>query len=927
MLALTTVGAHAQWKWDAPNLNVSDTDNWINGEVNFHFYYTGTEITYNLSALEFGVLGDFPMITGNVDLTAAGITDINSIKGYRLIGYGLYPAEYIWKASNANSLTLSRQTWENRAPYAFNTPDGTIYSGTSSGNYTISNYGADTVIASMSFAAGVTTLYTGTYDARQLPIGTLITGAGIAAGTYVRGVTSSGAIIISQATTEASDGDYTVTGYRSYSKSIGNLTYNGEVTVPRDFAYLNNYNGGQLNYSYGGTGKLVFTDPNAMFISANGAAADDAAFTVSGTLEFHGNATFAAGYGVNLSYNSGVPTQGKARLNNANNTIYLNATVEVAGDFTKIGPDPMRQRGNATANIILHGGDFNLLDGTMWLEYAGQNMTASRLQGAGAVNIARPALTANANTYPFLYLHATEIAAAQSGTVNLIDDSTDINLFTGAFGVQGSGTKPLNSQLVGDVYLKSGRNALGVITGGATTVESFPLILKSLNREHGATVSLFGIGTTFGGTTNIGRILVLNDTISGDLVGTSDGTSYGAKDIAILPWAGGHNNPNQGAGYNGAITDFVTYVSGSGADSGFRLLAADEYRVGWTGADGDNVRLDSVLTMPGSTTINSLKVITGNQTISGLLNITSGAVLAAGGFNFLGTGTISSGANPIILNGSAQIGIESSNVILHNTVSGTDIGLIVATNAYSRASGEFGGTVLIEGGAQLQIIHSNFVTADNAVRIDAASKLLVDANTQVASIAGTGYVLFNNANYRFSVGAAFTVTEAVGHVIVKEGGSIAPGDVDGPLQASALYFGKNITGVDFRDGALLMLDLGASGISDMLAVYTAAGDSNRNISNPTLTLFDDAIIQFNFLEGFADAAVGSEWLLTSGFSGITLGEVLLQNAGGDDLSDYFSLSVLNNNLLLTSLAIIPEPGTWALLLTGAALLLALRRRR
>ncbi|MDR1145025.1 MAG: PEP-CTERM sorting domain-containing protein, partial [Verrucomicrobiales bacterium] len=902
--------------------------NWINGEVNFHFYYTGAEITYNLGELSFGVLGDFPTITGNVDLTAAGITDINSIKGYRLIGYGLYPAEYIWKANSANSLTLSRQTWENRAQYAFNTPDGTIYSGTSSGNYTISNYGADTVIASMSFAAGVTTLYTGTYDARQLPIGTLITGSGIAAGTYVRGVTSSGAIIISQATTEASDGDYTVTGYRSYSKSIGNLTYSGEIEVPQDFAYLNNYSGGQLNYSYGGTGKLVFTDPNAMFISANGAAADDSAFIVSGMLEFKGNATFATGYGVNLSYNTGAPTQGRARLNNANNTIQLNATVDVAGDFTKIGPDQMRQRGGATANIILHGGDFNLLDGTMWLEYAGYNMTASRLQGAGAVNIARPALTANANTYPFLYLNATEINTAQSGTVNLIDDSTDINLYTGAFGVQGSGTKPLNSQLVGDVYLKSGRNALGVITGGAATVESFPLILKSLNRENGATVSLFGIGTTFGGTTNIGRILVQNDaSFINDLVGTSSGTDYGAKDIAILPWAGGHNSPNQGTGYNGNITDFVTYVSGSGADSGFRLLAADEYRVGWTGADGDNVRLDSALTMPGSTTINSLKVTAGNQTISGLLNITSGAVLAAGGFNFLGTGTISSGANPIIFNGGAQIGIESGNVILHNTVSGTDIGLIVATNAYSRASGEFGGTVLIEGGAQLQIIHSNFVTEANAVRIDAASRLLVDANSYVGSLAGTGYVLLNSANYRFSVGAAFTVTEAAGHVIVKEGGSIAPGDVDGPLQASALYFGKNITGVDFRDGSLLMLDLGASGISDMLAVYTAAGDSNRNISNPTLTLSNDAIIQFNFLDGFADAEVGSEWLLTSGFSDLTLGEVLLQNAGGDDLSDYFSLSVLNNNLLLTSLAIIPEPGTWALLLTGAALLLVLRRRR
>ncbi|MDR1304060.1 MAG: PEP-CTERM sorting domain-containing protein [Verrucomicrobiales bacterium] len=907
--------ARAQWKWDAPNLNVSDSNNWINGEANFHFYYTGTEITYNLGELEFGTLGDNPTIP--VDFTSTGITDINSIRGYRLIGYGLYPTEYIGLIESNNTVVrLTRQTTQGNTVWP--------YSGTSSGDYTISNYGADTVLASMSFATGATTLYTGTFDARQLPIGTLITGDGIAAGTYVRGVTSSGAIIISQPTTGASNGDYTVTGYRSYSKALGNLTYSGEVEVAQDFAYLNNHSGGQISNS--GAGRLIFTDPNAMFISANGSFADYAAFTVNGTLAFLGNATFAAGYGTYLPYGNGGTGQGKARLTTANNTIYLNAAVDVAGDFTKIGPDNLNMQGLAASNVVLHGGEVNLLDGYFNLAYASQNMTAARIQGASAINIARQSLSSENGTFPFLFLNATQINAAQSGTVNLLDNNSAINLFTGAIGTQGLGANAqVSGQSVGDVYLRSGRSAVGIVTGNQSTVNGFALTLKSLNQLHGATVALYGIGSTFASAANVGRLLVLDDgNIVSALVGGTGGENYGAPNIEILPWAAANNSTNTSVTYGGGVTDFVTYVSGSG----FRWLAANEYRVGWAGADGDNVRIDTAAALTGNATINALKLSAGGYIgINGALTIASGAIILTANPTLNGSGTIFTGNNSLIIQQNNNSLVIDTGVVVKNTVSGTDPGLIVAANTQLKSPGEFGGTVLIQGGVQFQVMHSNALSADNGVRIDAASRLLVDANTQVASLAGTGYVLLNSANHRFSVGSNFTVTEAAGHVIVKEGGSIAPGDVSGPMQASALYFGKNITGVDFRDGSLLMLDLGASGISDMLAVYTAEYDGNRNSSNPTLTLFDDAIIRLSFLDGFADAAVGSEWLLTSGFSDITLGEVLLQNAGGDDLSDYFSLSVLNNNLLLTSLAIIPEPGAWALLLTGAALLLALRRRR
>ncbi|MDR1191010.1 MAG: PEP-CTERM sorting domain-containing protein, partial [Verrucomicrobiales bacterium] len=917
--------AHAQWKWDAPNLNVSDTSNWINGEVNFHFYYTGTEITYNLGELKFTTLGDNPFLSelNDVNFSAAGIDDIASIKGYRLSGYGLYPTEFVANAlattviggtTYTNYLALGRQTTQGNTYWPYT---GT----TSSGDYTISNYGPDTVIAGMSFTAGATTLYTGTYDARQLPLGTLITGAGIADGTYVRGVTSSGAIIISKATTEASDGDYIVTGYRSYSKNIGNLTYSGEVEVPQDFAYLNNYNGGYIN----GSGKLVFTDPNAMFISANGPASDAAAFQIYGTLEFSGNATFAAGHGVYLPYSNGAapPAQGKARLSTSNNTIYLNATVNVAGNFTKIGPDSLVQSGGATANLILDGGKIDLLDGFWQPAYSGQNLTAARIQGASAINIARQSLSSENGTFPFLFLNATQINAAQSGTVNLLENNLPINLFTGAIGAQGLGAnEQVSGQSVGDVYLQSGHNAVGVVTGNLSTVNGFALTLKSLNRLNGATVALYGIGSTFANATNVGRLLVQNDdNIVSALVGGTGGENYGATNIEILPWAAANNSTNTNVAYSGNVNDFVTYVSGSG----FRWLAANEYRVGWGGADGDNVRIDTAAALTGNATINALKLSAGgNIGINGALTIASGAIILTANPTLNGSGTIFTGNNPLIIRQNNNSLVIDTGVVVKNTVSGTDPGLIVAASTQLKSPGEFGGAVLIQGGAQFQVSNITALSEANAVRIDAASKLLVDASSvRVASLAGTGYVLFNNAAYKLSVGEV-DLADSTGYVTVHKDGIVAPGDVSGPMQASALYFGKNITGVEFQEDSMLKLDLGANGLSDMLAVYTAEYDANRNISNPWLTFEKDAIIQFNFLDGYTISA-GDQWLLSTGFANVDLNAgVLLQDSQGADLSEWLSLGLSGNNLILTA---VPEPGTWALLLIGGVILLATRRRR
>ncbi|MDR1146270.1 MAG: PEP-CTERM sorting domain-containing protein [Verrucomicrobiales bacterium] len=917
--AALTVTARAQWKSDATDLNLANNDNWVNGDnTNLWFFYTGTEITYNLgewtpaqnSSWNLPVGPDFP-------------ADLSVLSGYRVSGSGLYANTLIGYYYNAQQqVSLNKNT--------VNVANAT------GGNYTASNYGADIVVPTGYATAGSTFLYTGTYDARQLALGTLVTGAGIAEGTYIRSVDNSGQVTLSKPTDGTVSGGFTLVAPRNYSKAVTNLTYSGNVEVAGDLAYVNTYQS-NAEIKNNGAGKLTFTGADTKVIVALGAI-QDPQFYISGTVEFLGNVTFSNNYGINPTYNayngSGNAFNSGGRYIIGNSNIRTQAAISIAGDLNKNGPDTLYLTGNGAQNIIMNGGRVNLLDGITMFLGDNQALTVPKLQGASEINVASSWM--KTSMFTVLKLNVNWNGGTVSEDYNFLENSAAINLYTGALELDASAgalaNRKINQQAVGDVHLKSGRNEVGFTNGG--TLNNFTLTMNSLQQENGATVMFVGLPTEFVGSTTTGRMLVNNDTnIGSGLVGTTSGTVSGTTNHRILPWAVGQSSlRNSSQGF--APSELVTYASGT--DYGFRVLAANEYHVDFADAAADdNVRLDTAQTLANGAivTVNALKNnVNANHSLGtgGLLNITSGVILngANVGVNFTGSGTVSSGARPFIVSGLNTVTFDT-NVVLHNAVSGTDAGLIAATSVNLKGANQIGGTVLVEGGAQLSLSHTDALSLNNAVRVDMLSNLYVAANARAAGLAGTGRVFFDSTTRKLSLGAAPDTNDLTGYVTVHSGGYIAPGDTDGPLAASSFQIGRGILGVDFKAGALFDIDIASATANGQLAVYVG-DDGWKNVSNPQLIFRDDSIIRLNFIDDYAPAE-GDTWLLATGFSTISAdtadwSKVLLQGALGADLSEDFMLTVLDGNkLILTSM--IPEPGTWALLLTGVALLAALRRRR
>jgi hypothetical protein len=895
-LGLTmTVSSMAQWT-GAFDADIANPYNYANGDVNFRFVYSGAEIIYDLGTLNFTDNEHFTYSNAAVDGSLLG--------GYYIFG----PDNELRKnafvaAVSGTTVTLGR---------------GRVNASVTTVSGTASNYGPTIAIPALTFDAGATILYTGTYDARQLNVGSTVSAAGIPAGAYITGILNSGAVTISAPTTAAGAGVAGAqSGASTYGKAV-NLTVSGSVGTDDDFVYLNSYRGGNNTATINGTGTLFFNGPKTLFAATLGATSDNN-LNVSVPMNFAGEVTFNVGSGYSLAYyadGAGPSSQ----LLPSTPILNLSGAMNVAGDVTKTGGERMKILG---PGYLAAGGAFNIMDGIVIAEVNNAVLTtgSERIRGASAVNI-----VANPSSYraSMLILNGDQNGYAQAtGTGGLLAKDIPVNLLGGALmaqGVRRTGDEYDDwMESTGTVNLLSGRNYLGFTsTGGA---RGYGLQLAALNRQNGATLSLYGIASAYGTV----QLKVLNeDAIISDLVGS--GTSL--TSTAILPWAVAQSGVavgNPTVSQLSAGNDLVTYVS----VSGFRALAANEYKDSLASASADgmtdnNVSLSAAETFTGNITVNALRggvKVTGDS--AARLTVTSGLLVASGNLDLnAGNYTISTGNRALIALGSGNINMQGTTYVNDIAKGSKEIGLIAAAGNFQLGPGNFGGTVLIESGV-LVAAANNSIPVTSDVRIDTRANFNVQAEVTAASLAGSGTVLFQNHQRKLSIGGAVTGAQAYNSVVIHSGGFIAPGDVAGPLQASALYFGANIDTIIFEAGSLLQLDLGADGVSDTLAIY------NTTNLTKTLTFNDGAILQLNFLDGYTPQE-NDTWSLAAGFTTISeatgdWSKVLLQDAGGDDLSDLFTLELNNGSLLLTS--IIPEPSTWLLLATGAGLLAFLRRRR
>ncbi|MDR1192379.1 MAG: PEP-CTERM sorting domain-containing protein, partial [Verrucomicrobiales bacterium] len=904
--AALTVTVRAQWTGAVDN-DIGNSANWEGNDINFRFVYSGSRYDYTLLANG--------TMTGNekfiVTDTTGFPTDINTLKG-----------DYVW--SDANNF------WGNTFVRNINTTTGEFEVsrgrktnlGTTPDTFYASNYAPDFDIPTLSFSAGATTINTGTYDARQLRVGAIVSGAGFAEGTYITGILNSGAFTVSAPTTDAAASvTGTMQGLRNYGKAL-NLTYSGTITTTNDFVLVNTVND-STNIAPVGTAKIIFDKKNTLFSVTQGNVSDTS-FVISGNLQFNGNLTVNNGGGYAPAA-FGNQNNGLGQYNGQSTPmLHWDANTVIAGDFTKIGSERMKSRGGYFA---LDGGKFNILDSYLMIEYSNISMTAGneRIRGASEINIANAA-----SSYRTAALYLNGDAIRDNAAENIaVPEDLPINLYGGVLGTQGNRktADPNFFVRVGDVNLQSGRNYLAFLAD-----RNWGMSLGTLNRNNGATLGLYGI-KDFWSATN--QLVIRDDAaIVNDLVGTVySGTVSGTTttNLKILPWATASAVALNSNNAPGGSNEMVTYASGS--DKGFRILAATEYKNTIADAIANGMTDNNVSLLASeditNATVNALRTGT-NSTItltaaaSSTLTMSSGLMISSGQININNSNlTIYTGSRAFVVMGSGALNFYGATYKNDIAADSKEIGLVAAAGNVSVGSGQYGGTVLIESGVLTAMAASSIpVTSD--VRIDTRASLSVNARAYAASLAGSGTVYFTSQNVDRTLSIGSTAATGTNNVVfVRDGGFIAPGDVSGPMQAGTLYFGQNVAGLTFEAGSILQLDLGADGVSDTLAIY------NTTDPTKTLTFNDGAIIQLSFLDGYTPQE-NDTWSLAAGFTTISeatgdWSKVLLQDAGGNPLDDDFTLSLGNGSLLLTS--IVPEPSTWLLLTIGAGLLVLLRRRR
>jgi autotransporter-associated beta strand protein len=374
---------------------------------------------------------------------------------------------------------------------------------------------------------------------------------------------------------------------------------------------------------------------STMTVTANGGTVNLANTFTSlslGTVQLNGDLRVVGTQPLNL--NNG--TTSAPAVVQGSGTIYLNA----------VSPGGMTISGNSsgyTGAVVIDQSEFGLgaagLVGTLTLNSVnfGVSPVGGSLIGAASYDVrANGTLTAdNSGTGTF-----------QNG--NRISDTAPMRLRTGNFTLNG----PAAAATSGNIYNPTNlTEKIGAVTGAGNstiTVSSgsgaviTTLEATSLARLERGTFVFRGTSLGDGATTPRGKFILDTPVAPGDFVGGGGGA--GSQNISILPYAVG------GTSANDSGSSLVTYGS-----DGFRLLtSAEYYSTDLAPSDPTaNVQITSAVANNASTTMNALVLgangttSDGSVTGSGMLNITSGAVLQAGvnGTNQTNQQTISNDLN------------------------------------------------------------------------------------------------------------------------------------------------------------------------------------------------------------------------------------------------------------------------------------------
>ncbi len=447
------------------------------------------------------------------------------------------------------------------------------------------------------------------------------------------------------------------------------------------------------------------------------------------------------------------------------------------------------------------------------------------------------------------------------------------NTTTGTYGIGGSTTNSATlsgtitaSQSFAVTQVTGGTlNLTGNITGGATS------LVKTVNFKNAGTVNA-GTGIISDGAGG-GKLAVIQSG-SGTTNLTSANTYSGSTTIS-----GGILNVGSLANFNTASAIGKGSATNTASD-----LVLDGGTLQYTGTTAASTNRAYTLTTNGGS-FDASGTSTGAVTYSG--NMTASGTTGGQTLNLTGTGTGTAGGT---IGGTINNGTGSNVTSL--TKSGTGLWTLSGANTYTGVTTITGGTLALSAASNNIANSSSIIVGDTAAHSS--------ATLNVTGVTGG-----------FTVNSGKTLAghgTVVGNTTFASGSILSPGN-----SAGTTTFNGNLT---LSSGTSLVFDLATTGTSDK--VLLSSGNL-LTLNNQSITDFT-----FNLLSGYG---VGTYTLIDAS-AGSILGSLNSNPANLTEVLGGFNatLSLNSSNLILT-VAVVPEPGTWAMMLGGLVMLVVIQRRR
>ena len=522
---------------------------------------------------------------------------------------------------------------------------------------------------------------------------------------------------------------------------------------------------------------------------------------------------------------------------------------------------------------------------TQQLLVGSTNGTASTNTGATIVfnSVAGDNTTATGGVASEAVLDATNNGLSNATT--LVLGETGSFRETGASSVLPIGSP--NSNTTGTAW-KTSDGAFD-LNGNSQTLQG--LIVGGVGQNGGADVLVQGNNLIFNNGTGTATLTVTGKT------GNAVATGFGGviEDNVALNTTGGTANTNSNGG------KVAVEVNGQGVANAATLILS-----------GQN-------TYSGGTTVDHMGLLeVGTSTVST-------GVTTTGTF---GTGSLS-------VNTGGTVDLEGASV----TVSSTTLGVAgdTATNTIQSSTGGSTGVTTTNG----------TLTSTNGVTVNGTSNVIASGVSVVAGSAGINVsassalavnsgATIDNLNVKTASSSATLNGTSTGNIVVGSGSSGTNGSLTGTGTANQLTLqsGGLITPGNGTVGSKLAAsNISGTGTGELAFTLSASG----GVTQETSLLLSGAFGS-NSSNSFGIYLSGNVTGLTTpgtynfelvGFNSTpftNLSTISLVNAPTLDGQESGILTLLSNQLDYT-VTVIPEPGTWAMLLGGVALLVIYQRRR